>query len=259
MKDLLSRIEIRTFTNLTYQDMNSRSLIFIFQVVLLLISLSAFSQETLSHKVKNMHHHERSKIKQMAYQFLITWNSSAGRIKPASHELKAKIKENKHKGRDHNKGTEKLRKALDEAILADGNERSFIAQEFSIPMLEELSTKGLSLDASDIYTAQYVIKYPLGVPRFNHGELDIDNLDQMERELKNLVETYPDNDAETHQKADGSITLFRQESQAYFQTFVAKNRAQYEKGGDKENTVSGLSQMSCGEKLEYLKEKGIMP
>lgn len=227
-------------------------------LLIFLFSFSALSQETLSHKVRELHHHEISKIKQITFEFLRTWNSSAPLIKPASHELKSKIKENKHKRKDPNKGTEKLQNIYDNAILADGIERSFIAQEFTIPMLDELKIKGTSLQASDIYTAQYAIKYTLGVPRFNHGHLDIDNLDQVETELETLINNYPDNDAEDIEIKDGAIALFRKESEAYFQVFVAKNRAQYEKGNKGENPNNSLTQMNCGEKLEYLKEKGIM-
>ncbi|MEO9477614.1 MAG: hypothetical protein ABJG41_18860 [Cyclobacteriaceae bacterium] len=225
---------------------------------LLLASINSQAQETLSDKVKHMHHHAKSKVKQPAYEFLSTWNTSAELIKPAQHELKHKIKQNKHKGKDPKKGTEKLQMAYDEAVKADGTERSFIAQTFAIPMLHELKTKGTALEAEDIYAAQYVIKYTLGMPRFNHGELNIDDLDQLEKELTALVAKYPDNDAH-NQEVDGHvIDIFREEAGAFFQAFVAANQKELQKDGGKSNASSNLTSMNCGEKYEYLKEKGIM-
>ncbi|MEP0368290.1 MAG: hypothetical protein ABJN36_15555 [Cyclobacteriaceae bacterium] len=227
--------------------------------LLLLTAIHSPAQETLSDKVKHMHHHAKSKVKQPAYEFLSTWNTSADQIKPAQHELKHKIKQNKHKGKDPKKGTEKLQAAYDDAVRADGTERSFIAQTFAIPMLHELKTKGTALAAEDIYAAQYVIKYTLGMPRFNHGELDIDNLDQLEKELAALVAQYPDNDAH-NQEIDGHvIDIFREEAGAFFQSFVAANQKELQKESGKSGSyASNLTDMNCGEKYEYLKEKGIM-
>ncbi len=226
----------------------------------LMFCICGYSQETLSDKTKHMHHHEKSKLKQVAYEFLSTWNASAELIKPASDALKEKIKENKQKGKDPEKGTEKLKLVYDEVVKADGIERSFLAETFALPMQYELKTKGEVLEPEDIYTAQYVIKFVLGVPRFNHGHLDIDNLDHMEKELKSLIEEYPDNDAHNQQIDGHIIDVFREEAGAFFDSFVTANKAQFEKDQNGNNSAvsSGLTQMNCGEKYEYLKEKGIM-
>lgn len=227
--------------------------------LMILINSIVFAQETLHDKVMHMHHHEKSQLKQRAFEFLSTWNTSADLIKPAKHELDHKIKENKHKGKDSKNGTEKLQKTYDDMVYADGIERSFIAETFSLPMVHELKTKGVELEASDIYTAQYVIKFTLGVPRFNHGELDENNLDQMEQELSSLINEFPENDAHNQEVNGHVIDVFRQEANAYFASFVAKNQAQLaNSGGKSSGPVTGLSNMSCKEKYELLKKQGIM-
>ncbi|MFT6867072.1 MAG: hypothetical protein ACJA08_001911 [Cyclobacteriaceae bacterium] len=221
-----------------------------------------FAQHEISHKVKALHHTEMGRIKQPIYEFLITWNTSAVSMKPASKALQDKIKENKQKGKDPEKGTEKLQEAYDNLVVQDGKERSFLAETFALPMHKEMKTKGTSLDAADLYAAQYVIKFVLGMPRFNHGHLDIDNFDEMEKELTNLIQSYPVNDAH-NQEVDGHvIDIFCEEAEAFFQSFVAANKKQYMKdqGNNKgdNNYVTGLTNMNCGEKYELLKEKGIM-
>lgn len=229
--------------------------------ILTLSALQGFTQSDIHHKVKSLHHKEKSQIKQPIYEFLTTWNATAGSLKPAAKALKSKTIENKQKGKDPKKGTEKLQQTYDNLVELDGKERSFLAETFALPMLEELKAKGTDLGAADIYATQYVIKFVLGVPKFNHGELDIDDLDEMERELTNLINTYPDNDAH-NQEVDGHvIDIVRDEAQVFFTSFVAANKKQYhkEQGNQKtDKSSASLSSMDCGEKYEYLKEKGIM-
>jgi len=223
----------------------------------LLIS-NLFAQQTLTEKAETLNDQARSTIKQRAYEFLSTFNPSSQLIKPAEKELKSKILENKQKRKDPYKGTDKLQSKYDEAVEEDGTERSFLAQSFAQPMLHELKFKGLTLEAADIYTAQYVIKYVLGVPRFNYGELDVDNHNQMENELSTLISTYPDNDAHDQQVDGHIIDIFTEQANAYFETFVAANIANFDKDQGKSYIPNNLSTMNCGEKYEYLKKQGIM-
>lgn len=199
----------------------------------------------------------RSVIKQRAYEFLRTWNPSSDLAKPLQEELSEEILKNKQKRKDPNKGTEKLRADIAEVEQSDGTERSFLAESFAQPMLYELKEWGIELPPADIYTAQYVIKYTLGVPRFNHGELDVDNHQQMETELTALIEQYPDNEAHDQQLDGHVINVFREEANAYFEMFVAANAANLENDRGS-GPITGLEGMSCGDKYKYLKEKGIM-
>lgn len=227
--------------------------------IIYLLTLPGFAQESISEKVASLSHAERSKIKKPLYEFLHTWNTTAPKLKPAAKAIKDKKKENLQKGKDPMAGTKRLQEKYDELVVLDGTERSFIAESFALPMQKELEAKGISLDASDIYAVQYITKFVLGVPRFNHGELDINNLEQVDQELVKLIETYPDNDAH-NQEVDGHIIdVFREEAQAFWNTFVAENKAQYRKGqGKKTGSGADLTSMNCGEKYKFLKEKGIM-
>lgn len=227
-------------------------------LIVCLLAVPGLAQETLSDKVATLHHSEKSKIRKPLYEFLNTWNTTAPMLKPAEKAIAHKKKENRQKGKDPLAGTKKLQERYDELVYQDGTERSFIAESFALPMQKELEVKGTSLDASDIYAVQYITKFVLGVPRFNHGELDINNMDQIDRELITLIETYPDNDAH-NQEVDGHIIdVFREEAQAFWNEFVAKNKAQYQKGKNKGASGPDLTSMNCGEKYKLLKEKGIM-
>lgn len=219
-------------------------------------SVDSFGQETLADKVATLHHSEKSKIRKPLYEFLSTWNVTAPKLKPAEKAIAQKMKENRQKGKDPLAGTKKLQENYDELVFQDGTERSFIAETFALPMQRELEVKGAALDASDIYTVHYVTKFVLGVPRFNHGELDINDLDQVDRELVRLIDAYPENDAH-NQEVDGHvIDVFREEAQAFWVSFVAQNKAQYRKG--KGGKSSELTSMNCGEKYKLLKDQGIM-
>lgn len=221
-----------------------------------LFALQGYGQETISDKVASLHHSEKSKIRKPLYEFLNTWNTTAPKLKPAAKELEVKKKENRQNGKDPLTGTKRMQEKYEELVVLDGTERSFIAESFALPMQKELETKGASLDAEDIYAVQYITKFVLGVPRFNHGELDINNLTEIDQELAKLIETYPDNDAH-NQEVDGHvIDVFRAEAQAFWNSFVAENKAQYRKG--KGSKGSELTSMNCGEKYKLLKEKGIM-
>ncbi|WP_421879137.1 hypothetical protein [Marinoscillum sp.] len=221
-------------------------------------TLSAEAEISLTEKAETLDYQERSLIKQRAYEFLRTWNPSADLAKPIQEELSDKILKNKQKRKDPNKRTESLREDLEEAEQTDGTERSFIAESFAQPMLHELQHLGIDLPPSDIYTAQYVIKYTLGVPRFNHGELDVDNHQQMQTELTALISKYPDNDAHD-QEVDGRvISIFREEANAYFEMFVAANAADLDRSQGNSGPINGLANMSCADKYKYLKDKGIM-
>jgi hypothetical protein len=83
----------------------------------------------------------------------------------------------------------------------------------------------------------------------------------MESELAKLIKTYPDNDAH-NQEIDGHIIdVFREEAQAYWNSFVAVNKAQRLRDQGGKNVVSSSSNlkgMNCGEKYEFLKKEGIM-
>lgn len=232
-------------------------------IVFLMICLFArqgLAQETISEKVASLHHSEKSKIRKPLYEFLHTWNTTAPKLKPAAKALESKKKENRRNGKDPLAGTKKLQKTYNDLFVQDGTERSFIAETFALPIQKELETKGTKLDASDIYAAQYIIKFVLGVPKFNHGKLSINDMSQMNYELNLLINTYPDNDAH-NQEVDGHIIdIFREEAQSYWNSFVAVNRAQYLKGQGKKGSASGsdLTSMNCGEKYKLLKEKGIM-
>jgi len=230
-------------------------------LLLCLFAVECFAQQTVSDKVASLSHAERSKIKQPLYEFLHTWNTAASELIPAEKALRSKRKDNKRKGKDPLTGTKKLQETYDELFALDGTERSFIAETFALPMEKELEAKDIALDASDIYAAQYVIKFTLGVPKFNHGKLDINDNEQMKRELTLLIETFPDNDAH-NQEIDGHIIdIFREEAQSFYNAFVAENKAEYLKGQGKKNGesyVTGSTTMNCGEKYEYLKKKGIM-
>ena len=230
-----------------------------FLVALLLFSTQPTAQQTLTEKAESLDDNSRLVIKKRAYEFLKTWNPSADEIRPIEKELSEKILENKQKRKDPEKGTEKIREKYDEAVEQDGKERSFLAESFAQPMLHELQQDGIALPAADIYTAQYVIKFVLGVPRFNSRELDVDDHDQMAFELTSLIATYPDNDAHD-QEIDGHvITIFTEEANAFFEKFVARNRADYESGiGASSGPITGLVGMTCQEKYKYLKSKGIM-
>lgn len=223
-----------------------------------LFTLPCFAQLTISEKVASLHHSEKSKIRKPLYEFLNTWNATAPRLKPAAKALEIRKKENRQNGKDPLVGTKRLQEKYDELVFLDGTERSFIAESFALPMQRELETKGASLDAEDIYAVQYITKFVLGVPRFNHGELDIYDLIQIDNELAALIQTYPDNDAH-NQEVDGHvIDIFREEAQAYWNAFVAENKAQYRKGKGKGSNGNQLTSMNCGEKYKLLKEKGIM-
>ena len=229
----------------------------IFILGLFLTDLHA--QGSLTEKAETLAHKERVSIKKRAYEFLLTWNTSADMIRPLEKEIASKVKENRQKGKDPYRGLDRLQGIYDEAVFDDGTERSFLAESFAQPMLHELKKFGLDLPAADIYTAQYVIKYVLGVPRFNHRELDVDDHDQMERELASLISEYPDNDAHD-QEVDGHvIRIFTEEADAYFEKFVAANQADLANGfGSSNGPITGLSSMTCEEKYKYLKSKGIM-
>ncbi|SMD32051.1 hypothetical protein SAMN04488029_0389 [Reichenbachiella faecimaris] len=230
----------------------------IFFLIGCFFAISCFGQQTISDKVASLHHSEKSKIRKPLYEFLSTWNTTAPKLKPVAKEIEVKKKENKQKGKDPLAGTKKLQETYDELVVLDGTERSFIAESFALPMQKELEVKGASLDAEDIYAVQYITKFVLGVPRFNHGELDINDLNQVDRELAKLIETYPDNDAH-NQEVDGHvIDIFREEAQAFWNSFVAENKAQYKKGKGKGSNGAELTSMNCGEKYKLLKEKGIM-
>ncbi|MDH5609071.1 MAG: hypothetical protein OEY56_06290 [Cyclobacteriaceae bacterium] len=226
------------------------------------ISTSLFAQENLTDKLKLMSDNDLLVIRKPIYEYLYTWNHSSPLLDVAKNELNAKIKENRQKGKDPYKGTERLKEAYEEVVTADGEQRSFIAQTYALPMLMELREKGVDLEPSDIYTAQYVIKYALGVPRFNRGELDIDNLDQMEKEINELIRTYPNNYAEKLEGEGGIINIFRTNALSYYNVFVEMNRAAYlkETEGYAGNSGGGknLNQMNCGEKAEYLRKAGII-
>lgn len=225
-------------------------------VLFCFIACQGMAQESLSDKVATLHHSEKSRIRKPLYEFLNTWNTTAPKLKPAAKELAHKKKENKQKGKDPLAGTKKLQEKYDELVFQDGTERSFIAESFALPMHKELEAKGTSLEAEDIYAVQYIIKFVLGVPKFNHGELNINDMNQIDRELITLIETYPDNDAH-NQEVDGHIIdVFREEAEAFWNEFVAKNKAQYQKG--KGPSGPDLTSMNCGEKYKLLKEKGIM-
>lgn len=231
-----------------------RSTIITLTLCLLAVQLNA---QSLTELAETLETRSRSVIKQRAYEFLRTWNPSADLAKPLEVELSAKILKNKQKRKDPYKGTEKLRADISEVEQADGTERSFLAETFAQPMLYELKEWGIELPPADIYTAQYVIKYTLGVPRFNYGELDVDNHQQMESELSALIAQYPDNEAHNQQVDGHAINVFRDEANAYFEMFVSANAANLE--NDKgSGPITGLSGMSCGDKYKYLKEKGIM-
>ena len=205
-------------------------------LLLCLFAFQCFAQQTVADKVATLSHAERSKIKQPLYEFLHTWNTAASELIPAEKELKSKKKDNKRKGKDSLAGTKKLQETYDDLFVLDGTERSFIAETFALPMEKELEAKGIALDASDIYAAQYVIKFTLGVPKFNHGKLDINDNGHI-------------------------IDIFREEAQSFYNAFVAVNKAQYLKDQGKKNGesyVTGSTTMNCGEKYEYLKKKGIM-
>ena len=226
---------------------------------LFLLTFNCFGQQSASDKVATLSNAERSKIKKPLYEFLHTWNTAAPELRPAAKALASKKKENRQKGKDPLAGTKKLQQTYDELVALDGKERSFIAETFALPMHHELYAKGTALDASDIYAAQYIIKFVLGVPKFNHGKLDINDMDQMDRELNQLIKAYPDNDAH-NQEVDGHIIdIFREEAQAFWNSFVAANKAQYlkEQGRGGGNSVN-LKGMNCGEKYEFLKNEGIM-
>ena len=223
----------------------------------LFVMTNVSAQQTLTEKAETLDNRTRSVIKQRAYEFLRTWNPSADLAKPLQVELSEKVLKNRQKRRDPHKGTEKLLAEIAEVEEFDGIERSFLAESFAQPMLYELKEWGIELPASDIYTAQYVIKYTLGVPRFNHGELDVDNHQQMESELTSLIAAYPDNEAHDQQVDGHVINVFRDEANAYFEMFVAANAANLE-NSNASGPISGLEGMSCGDKYKYLKSKGIM-
>ncbi|MFY0651444.1 MAG: hypothetical protein JXQ96_05395 [Cyclobacteriaceae bacterium] len=231
----------------------------IIALILCLIVLPCLSQETVADKVATLSHTERAKIKKPLYEFLHTWNTAAPDLITATKELESKKKENKRKGKDLFAGTKKLKEAYDELVELDGKERSFIAESFALPMQEELEVKGATLSASDIYAVQYITKFVLGVPRFNRGHLDIYNVKQMEEELSLLIKAYPDNDAH-NQEVDGHvIDIFREEAQSYWNSFVAVNKAQYQKdNGRPSGSGVDLKSMNCGEKYAFLKEQGVM-
>ncbi|WP_422359202.1 hypothetical protein [Reichenbachiella sp.] len=225
-------------------------------LVICLFSFQSFGQEDISAKVATLHHSEKSKIRKPLYEFLSTWNTTAPQLKPAEKAIAAKKKENRQKGKDPLAGTKRLQENYEELVFMDGTERSFIAESFALPMQRELEVKGASLEAEDIYAVHYITKFVLGVPRFNHGELDINNLTQIDSELAKLIEAYPDNDAH-NQEVDGHvIDVFREEAQAFYDSYVAKNKAQYKKG--KGAKGSELTSMNCGEKYKLLKDQGIM-
>ncbi|WP_456462522.1 hypothetical protein [Reichenbachiella sp.] len=230
-----------------------------FHIVFILICIIAWpclAQETISDKLATLHHSEKSKIRKPLYEFLSTWNTTAPQLKPAEKAIAAKKKENRQNGKDPLAGTKKMQEKYEELVYQDGTERSFIAESFALPMQRELEVKGASLEAEDIYAVHYITKFVLGVPRFNHGELDINDLDQIDSELAKLIETYPDNDAH-NQEVDGHvIDVFREEAQAFYNSYVAENRAQYKKG--KGAKGSELTSMNCGEKYKLLKDQGIM-
>lgn len=226
-------------------------------IIIYLIAFASMAQPSISDKVATLHHSEKSKIRKPLYEFLSTWNTTAPMLKPAEKAIAAKKKENRQKGKDPLAGTKKLQETYDELVIQDGTERSFIAESFALPMQRELEVKGASLAADDIYAVHYITKFVLGVPRFNHGELDINDLNQIDSELANLIEAYPDNDAH-NQEIDGHvIDVFREEAQAFYDSYVAENRAQYKKGKGK-GSSNELTSMNCGEKYKLLKEKGIM-
>lgn len=221
-----------------------------------LLSFHSYAQETISDKLASLHHSEKSKIRKPLYEFLSTWNTTGPQLKPAAKAIEAKKKENRQNGKDPLAGTKKMQQKYEELVFQDGTERSFIAESFALPMQRELELKGASLEAEDIYAVHYITKFVLGVPRFNHGELDINNLNQIDSELAKLIEAYPENDAH-NQEVDGHvIDVFREEAQAFYNSYVAENRAQYKKG--KGAKGSELTSMNCGEKYKLLKEKGIM-
>lgn len=225
-------------------------------LVICLLTLQSFGQEAISAKVATLHHSEKSKIRKPLYEFLSTWNTTAPQLKPAAKAIAAKKKENRQNGKDPLAGTKKMQEKYEELVYQDGTERSFIAESFALPMQRELEMKGASLEAEDIYAVHYITKFVLGVPRFNHGELDINNLNQIDSELAKLIEAYPDNDAH-NQEVDGHvIDIFREEAQAFYNSYVAKNKAQYKKG--KGAKGSELTSMNCGEKYKVLKDQGIM-
>lgn len=227
-------------------------------IAAIFFSFQSLAQETLSDKVATLHHSEKSKIRKPLYEFLSTWNTTAPQLRPAEKAIEAKKKENRQKGKDPMSGTKKLQETYDELVFQDGTERSFIAESFALPMQRELEVKGAALDASDIYAVQYITKFVLGVPRFNHGELDINNLEQIDHELATLIETYPDNDAH-NQEVDGHvIDIFRDEAEAFYKEYVAENKSQYNKGKGSSSGGNELTSMNCGEKYKLLKEKGIM-
>lgn len=230
-------------------------------IVFLMVCIFAMpcrAQQTISEKVASLHHSEKSKIRKPLYEFLNTWNTTAPKLKPAAKALGIKKKENRQNGKDPLAGTKRLQEKYDELVFLDGTERSFIAESFALPMQKELEVKGTSLDASDIYAVQYITKFVLGVPRFNHGELNINDLNQIDNELTKLIATYPDNDAH-NQEVDGHvIDIFREEAQAFWVSFVTENKSQYRKGKGKGSGSSDLTNMNCGEKYKLLKAKGIM-
>ncbi len=227
-------------------------------IVCCLFTCNLQAQQTLTEKSETLQDQTRSVIKQRSFEFLQTFNPSADLIAPAEKELNSKILQNKQKRKDPNKGTDELRLTYETMVKNDGTERSFLAETFAQSMLYELRKWGMDLPAEDIYTAQYVIKYVLGVPRFNRRELDVDNHNQMDTELSSLISKYPDNDAQDQQIDGRIIGVFTEESNAYFETFVASNIAQLEKSNGNKVETNSLSTMNCGEKYKYLKEKGIM-
>jgi hypothetical protein len=227
-------------------------------IIFCLITANLQAQQTLTEKSETLQDHSRSVIKQRSYEFLRTFNPSADLIAPAEKEMNSKILQNKQKRKDPEKGTEELRLTYETMVASDGTERSFLAESFAQSMLNELIKWGMELPAEDIYTAQYVIKYVLGVPRFNRRELDVDNHNQMDTELSSLISKYPDNDAQDQQIDGRVIGVFTNQSNAYFESFVASNIAQLEKSNGNKIETNSLSNMNCGEKYKYLKEQGIM-
>ena len=226
--------------------------------VIYLCSYYSHGQETVSDKVASLHHSEKRKIRQPLFEFLNTWNATAPMLKPAAKELEVKKRENRQKGKDPLAGTKKLQKDCDELVFLDGTERSFIAETFALPMQKELEDKGTALGASDLYAVQYITKFVLGVPRFNHGELNINDMNQIDGELTKLIDTYPDNDAHNQEEDGHVIDIFREEAQAFWVIFVAKNKAQHSKGKSSGSGSNELTKMNCGEKYKLLKAKGIM-
>jgi hypothetical protein len=79
----------------------------------------------------------------------------------------------------------------------------------------------------------------------------------MEDKLSKLIKTFPDND-----EIDGySIDVFREEVQAYWNSFLAVNKVQRLKdqgGKNVASSSSNLKGMNCGGKYEFLKKEVMM-